>query len=137
MKLIVIVNMLIASAQNTVHSSDCHGAADGIDFLWVSVLSFSHEAVKSMFHTQMRWVSLLHPCFSDPSPSLAWLPGTSPSRLLGCCHDVSRPTLQCLGFTEWQFSMHLNSLCPPHPPTTGLAFVLFCLLSPPLPAFHS
>lgn len=133
----MIVNMLIVSAQNTVHSSDYHGAADGIDFLWVSVLSFSHEAVKSMFHTQMRWVSLLHPCFSDPSPSLAWLPGTSPSRLLGCCHDVSRPTLQCLGFTEWQFSMHLNSLCPPHPPTTGLAFVLFCLLFPPLPAFHS
>lgn len=24
----------------------------------MSVLSFSHEAVRSMFHTQMRWVTL-------------------------------------------------------------------------------
>lgn len=43
--------------------------------IWVSVLSFSHEAVKSMFHTQMRWVSSFKlPCSSDPPPSLAWFP---------------------------------------------------------------
>lgn len=42
----------------------------------VSVLSFSHEAVKSMFHTQMRWVSPSKPpCSSDPSPLFAWFAG--------------------------------------------------------------
>lgn len=73
------INALIASAQNAVHSSGCGGAADGIDFLWVSVLSFSHEAVKSMFHTQMRWVSpLTHPVSLTHLPHVPGFPGPAP-----------------------------------------------------------
>lgn len=100
--------------------------------LWAFVLSFSHEAVKSMFHTQMRWVSLLtHPCLSDPSPSLAWLPDPPfPTPCLLSC-DMPRTS------ASW---LHRMAIFPALESTTSSSpachlplFYFVCCLLP----FHS
>lgn len=46
---------------------------------WISVFTFSCAAVKSLFHTQMRWVSpFQQPWASESSPSLACFAGAAP-----------------------------------------------------------
>lgn len=100
----------------------------------VSVLSFSHEAVKSMFHTQMRWVSLCkHPCSSDPSPSLVWFAGAAISRdflaaLRLWCPPASPESRLC-----WvlYFKCIYRNHFVPHPPTPCCAFAFLCFFSSP------
>lgn len=72
---------------------------------WVSVLFFSW-VVKSMFHTQMRWVSLWKPpCLPDPSPHVPDLL-TAPSLrpLVAICNACLLP----------QISSLLNAVCLMH-----------------------